>query len=288
MVALTSRARPLFLVLLATACFSLAACLELRVSQWGGGRAESDSAMSILFGDGRKIFAERLFTEADISFHSGYYPTIFDQTQAPKGSRHMTSEEGSPEEEEHERKMSFLGEPKDWIERFGRHFFVTEHTHLEGGTEREILPWLKLSAEMDPYRIDTYRVAAYWLRTRLNKVAEAEQFLRDGLRMNPKSYELLFELGQLYYASRHDSARARLLWVAALKCWDEQEPQKKEPDNLGMEQIVANLARIDKEEGRWQQAIEYLERAKKTSPAAEAIQQQIDELKLKAGAGKPG
>src|SRR5437588_5679833 len=129
----------------------------------------------------------------------------------------MTAREGSTEVEEHERKMNFLGAPRDWIERFGRHFLITEHTHLEGGKEREILPWLKLSAELDPQRIDTYTVAAYWL-TRLNKPDDAEKFLREGLRNNPNSYELLFELGRLDYDTYHNAARARNVWQAAWRC----------------------------------------------------------------------
>lgn len=277
----------LFLALLVTICFSLACVLQPRAAEWGGGKALSDSALAVLLGDGRKIFAERLFTEADVSFHSGFYPTMFDHVAAAKDSRHMTSEEGSPEEEEHERQMSFLGKPRDWVERFGRHFFVTEHTHLEGGREREILPWLKLSAELDPYRVDTYRVAAYWLRTHLNKTAEAEEFLREGLRYNPKSYELLFELGELQYQNRRNPARARSLWQSALRCWQEQEPQKKEPDNLGLEQIAGNLARLEKEGGHWQLAIDYLELARKVSPAAQALQEQIDELKAKMVSARP-
>ena len=54
------------------------------------------------------------------------------------------------------------------------------------------------------------------------KVAEAEKFLRDGLRANPDSYEILFELGRLYYESEHDAARARNVWELALRRWQEQ------------------------------------------------------------------
>src|SRR5437667_4857091 len=65
----------------------------------------------------------------------------------------------------------------------------------ESSDVREILPWLRLSAELDPNSVRTYTVAAYWLRERMGKVAEAEQFLREGLRANPGSYAILFELG---------------------------------------------------------------------------------------------
>lgn len=280
---------PLFLVLLVVLCFSLAVTLQPRVWKWSGQR-ETDSISKVLLGDGRRIFANQAFVEADVYFHSGYYPSVFDQSQAPKDSRHMTAAEGSSEEEEHERKMNFLGPPRDWIERFGRHFLITQHTHLAGGKEKEILPWLKLSAELDPNRIDTYTVAAYWLRKELGKPAEAEQFLREGLRHNPASYELLFELGRLYRENYHEPDRARDVWLLALRRWMETESGKKDPDTSGLEQIAINLSRVEEEQGNLSAAVEHLELAAKVSPHPEPLRQQIQELKRKlasATAAKP-
>ena len=64
------------------------------------------------------------------------------------------------------KKTGFMGPPRDWIDAFGRHFIPNRHTHLdEGGATddlsgskevREILPWLKLSAELDPENVKTY------------------------------------------------------------------------------------------------------------------------------------
>src|ERR1051326_453230 len=151
---MTNRLKPnalpwLVLVLLLALAFSLAAIWEPLVSQRKNG-SQPESVLNLLFGDGRRLFANHFFVKADVYFHSGYYPSIFDRTQGPKTSHHLTGEEqGHGEaEHEHEEQMKFLGPPRDWIERFGRHFFITEHTHLTGGNEREILPWLRLSAEL--------------------------------------------------------------------------------------------------------------------------------------------
>ena len=270
----------LILALLITLCFSLATVTLPRAQLWERGGSTA-SLMNVLLGDSRRIFASQLFLKADVSFHSGYYPSAFDRTQAPQGSRHMTAAEGSPEEEEHERSMNFLGPPKDWIERFGRRFIITDHTHLAGNNEREILPWLKLSASLDPERIDTYTVSAYWLRKELGKVAEAEQFLREGLRNNPNSYELLFELGKLQQENYHDASRARNLWELALRRWREQQSGKKDPDNLAAEQICVRLAHLEEQAGNLRQAIGYLETAAGVSPNAAALRAQIEELKQK-------
>jgi tetratricopeptide (TPR) repeat protein len=276
----------LVLLLLLSAVFSLVTVLQPRALAWSQ-QGGSGNVLKVFLGEGRRLFANQFFVQADISFHSGYYPSIFDLAQAPKGSRHMTSQEGTPEEEEHERRMNFLGPPRDWIERFGRHFMITQHTHLQGGNEREILPWLKLAADLDPQRIDTYTVAAYWLRVRLGKVAEAEQFLREGLRANPKSPEILFELGRLYFDNYKDPVRARNVWELALKYWQLQDAAKKQPDQFLFEELATYLARLEEDAGQLERAVSYLEMARKVSPNPAALQRQIDDLKRRQNSRSP-
>ena len=278
--AFAMRRSVLVLFLLVTLCFALSAALQIRVWSWSR-QNESDNVLKVLLGDGRRIFANQAFVEADVYFHSGYYPSVFDQSQAPKDSRHMTAAEGSNEEEEHERRMNFLGQPRDWIEAFGRHFLITEHTHLSGGKEKEILPWLKLSAELDPQRIDTYTVAAYWLRKEVGKPHEAEEFLRQGLRNNPGSYEILFELGRLYHDNFHEDERARDVWQLALRRWQERAAHQKESDTGALEEIAINLARLEEGQGDLNAAITHLEIAAKFSPYSTPLRQQIEELKQK-------
>ena len=270
------------LLLLLAACFSLATVLQERVSDWTK-RGKSDNVLNVLLGDGRRLFANHFFVQADVSFHGGYYPSMFDQANRPEDTTHLTAKEGEPAAEEHEKQMNFLGRPRDWIERFGRHFIVTEHTHLEGSHESEILPWLKLAAELDPQKIETYTVAAYWLSD-LGKVKEAERFLREGLLSNPDSFEILFELGRLYYVSNHDPARARKIWDLALRRWHEEAEAGKNPEILKLSQIAVNLAQLEEAEGNLARAIQLFELAKKGSPHPESLQKQIDELKQKLAA----
>jgi tetratricopeptide (TPR) repeat protein len=275
----------LVLLLLLAACASLATVLAQRMPQWNR-RATSDNVLNILFGDGRRLFANHFFIKADISYHSGYYPSIFDQARANKDTRHLTAKEGEPAAEEHEKQMQFLGPPRDWIERIGRHFMITEHTHLQGNAEREILPWLKISSELDPQKVETYTVSAYWLRD-MGKVKEAEAFLREGLRNNPDSYEILFELGRLYNENQHDPARARNVWELALRKWSDQESAGKKPDLLQLDQIAIALARLEEKQGNLARAIQLLALAKRGSPHPQILQQQIDDLKKQLAAPPP-
>lgn len=252
-------------------CFTLATWLEPRL-RTPEGAAEGD-LLTVVMGDGRRLFANQFFVQADVYFHSGYYPSMFDD-QGMHEENHMA---GGGDEHEHDH--DFLGKPKDWIDAFGRHFYVTEHTHLErDGLEREMLPWLYFSARMDPHRIDTYTVAGFWLRTKLGKVKEAEEFLREGLRANPGSVPILYELGALLEEGRKDSHRARNVWEQALIRWRETEGKLEEPDIFLFQQIVGRLARLEREQRRYAQSIAYFKMLKSVSPKPAAVQKQIGEL----------
>jgi tetratricopeptide (TPR) repeat protein len=181
---------------------------------------------------------------------------------------------------------TFLGPPRNWIDRFGRQFFPSVHTHLnEGGANgeekesevREILPWVKLSSELDPKSTVTYAAGAYWLK-RMGKPTEAEDFLREGLKENPGDPQLLFDLGGIYWQSRNDIARARNVWEAALRNLGNSPDMGKDANRLVAEQILAALAKLEQQANNNQKAIALLERLKTLSPNAEAIQQWIDEL----------
>jgi hypothetical protein len=273
----------LILSLFVTICFTLATYLQPRTLSWGD-RAQSNNMLTLLFGDGRRMFANHFFTKADVYFHSGYYPSIFDQAQqaAQKESHMSGNHHDGHDEDEHEKETTSLNQPRDWIESFGRRFYPSTHSHLENPEEaKEILPWLKISADLDPHRVETYTTAAFWLRARVGKAGEAEEFLREGLRANPDSYEILFELGKLYAENHHDPIHARNLWELALRRWNEQDQQQKEPNPVVYEEITTRLAMIEEELGNLQQALYFRELEKKKSPRPEAVQQRIEELKQK-------
>jgi tetratricopeptide (TPR) repeat protein len=146
---------------------------------------------------------------------------------------------------------------------------------------QEILPWLKLAAEMNPQMIETYTVGAYWLQTSLHNPEEAQTFLFEGLHNNPGNSELLFDLGRLYYESYHDANRARNVWLAALRCWEAQSANVKTntESQFVCDEITMNLAHLEENEENWPQAINYLEMVKQVSPNPDAIQKQIDEAR---------
>ena len=272
----------LILALVLTVCFALATNIEPRASLWSN-RSKSNNVFSLLFGDGRRLFANQFFTMADVYFHSGYYPSIFDLREGgPKEI--VTESHGHTDSQEDELKEDFMGKPKDWIDRFGRHFRITEHTHLDPSQEREILPWLRLAADMDPQMIETYTVGAYFMCQHLNRAEDAEAFLREGLRNNPNNYEILFGLGRLYYHNYHDVNRARNVWQLALNGWMKQDSQTQKENRLGFEEITVNLANLERGAGNYEQAINWFQAAEKVSLAPASLEQQVDEIKRKMAA----
>jgi tetratricopeptide (TPR) repeat protein len=132
--------------------------------------------------------------------------------------------------------------------------------------------------------IETYTVGAYFLCQHLKQPQEAEAFLHEGLRNNPGNYEILFGLGRLYYQNYHDIDRARNVWQLALNCWMKQDSALQKENKLGFEEITVNLASLEREAGNYQDAINWFQAAQKVSPAPDALQQQIDEIKVKIAA----
>jgi len=291
------------LALLLTVCFTLATLFVPRAAWWNGvpraadwnkSQSQSDNVFKLLLGEGRRLFGIEMFVMADSYFHSGYYPSVFDQQETEKDvaapAYGKTGDSDSTSDD-------FLGPPPDWIAALDRQFVPNRHTHLDSGGPlghmkssevQEILPWLKLATDMNPQYIKAYRVGGYWLR-RLHKLAEARDFLFEGLHNNPGNIELLFDLGWLYEKDFQDTDRARNVWMAGLRCWggaqsanDQSNPEAQ----LAYEETAMNLADLEQDQGNWPQAIKYLEMVKKVSPNPDTVQKQIDEVEKKVTTGK--
>jgi tetratricopeptide (TPR) repeat protein len=306
-------------LLFVAAAFTLATILD---PIWSGmPRREAKSVIDLAVGDGKRLFANHFVSKADVYFHNGYYPTIFQQAkeeshltasaESHDGAGHdehhddhanETPEEhakhaGQPDEHGHhegetpEEHAKHSGanpgdQPQDFLEAFGRHFFVSQHSHMKNADAKELLPWFKIAAELDPTRIETYTVTAFWLRTELKRVNEAEEFLREGWKANPDSYAIIFELGRLYENDRKDDQRARNLFEIALKKWNAQESQKEKPDMFGLEQILANLVETEYRLGDYRACLQHLEQLAPISPYPETIRKHIGDVKAKlAGSG---
>ena len=235
--------------------------------------------------------------KADAYFHSGFYPTIFDNQESFK-TAHMAADAGALKSHNQGEETEFMGKSRDIIEDFTRHFLPSSHTHLDeggaqglkkpgsdlgeadGGQVREILPWLRISAELDPNRIETYVVTSFWLRKRMDKSAEAEQFLREGLRANPGDPSILFELGCIYHEDRKEIERPRNIWEMAAGKLDAQTNRTDQEDFMLM-QLNLHLARLEESQTNLPTMLHWLERLKPLSPAPETVEKEIVETRKK-------
>jgi tetratricopeptide (TPR) repeat protein len=302
----TNRAFTLAGVLLLVVCSAAAAWLDRWFMDWNGNRAKDFNPLHVAIGDGQKIFAGHFYRKADVYFHSGMYPSIFDNNESFK-TPHMAEDADAAGSKNSGDEKNFLGKPHDIIDHFSRHFFPSRHNHLDegcaccpggdhrggnelGGSEsgevREILPWLKLASELDPEEPLTYTVTAYWLRTMMGKNREAELLLRDGLEHLPNHPALLFELGRIYSKDRNDPDRARNIWQRAAVEWQKQEAPKAEQDTFIVQQIQTHLAQLEEDAGNLSAAISYWEQTKIFSPQPEAIQARIVELRQKQSSAR--
>lgn len=292
----------LTLSLLGALAATLCTTVEPWFQNWKGNRTASSSLVEVALGDGRKLFARHFVAKADAYFHNGYYATIFD---TPTPNREQGVAAIGKDCPTHD--SNILGQPKDWIDKFSRYFYPSRHTHLgdravgsceyhqEGHQhgehckhgddqvglnrlEREILPWMRFAAYLDPHRVDTYVVASYWLRKKLGKIADAEQFLREGLRANPNDCEILFELGRLYYEDRKDPLRARNILELSLREFLEREAAKAEPDRFLYGQILNELALLEREQNNPARAITHYKALLGVTPNPVAVQAWIDWL----------
>jgi tetratricopeptide (TPR) repeat protein len=281
-----------WLTLLLAVCFTLGTLfVPLTEKEKWDGNIGSENAMKLLLGDGRKLFANEFLTMGDVYFHSGYYPSIFDKQETSldvAAPAHGQADDADPNE-------SFLGPPKDWIDALGRNFKPNKHTHLSSGgaqgnmkstSVQEILPWLKLAADLNPKLIESYTVAAYWLRTNLHNPKQAERFLREGLHSNPDNYQLLFNLGQLYDQDYHETNTAINILKLAARRWQMQTPAEKlnKQNKIALDEIAGNLARLYEDRGDLTNAIYYLKMSKTVSPFPNAVQQRIDGVEHKLAA----
>jgi tetratricopeptide (TPR) repeat protein len=282
----------LLLVALLIFCFGLAANLVPRFQALESRRHQSNNFFSLLLGDSSRMFANSFFVKADEYYHSGYYPTIFDNKDAFQ-TPHLAEDTGAVNSQNHGEETGFMGPPRDWLDAFGRHFIPNRHTHLdEGGPSddlstssdvREILPWLKLSTELDPDNITTYTVTAYWLE-RMNKNDEAHRVLLEAWRNNPDSYDILYALGQLYDETDHDTNRARNVWELAAKKWMNLDNEGKKENRLIFEQITSHLGQLEENAGNLPQSLNWFHAAQLSSLTPDVLQKRIDEVQAKMAA----
>ena len=78
------------------------------------------------------------------------------------------------------------------------------HKHTAG---TELLPWYRLATLGDPHNVRSFVIGAWWLKSMRTpeQLAEAERFVREGIRHNPEAFQLHLMLGYVMRAMERDA-----------------------------------------------------------------------------------
>src|SRR3984957_17338443 len=103
----------LLLVLLLTICFCFSAGLDAHFQSRHD--SHSGDVMTLLLGDSRRMFANHFFVKADAYFHSGFYPSIFDNQESFQ-TAHIAEDSGAMKGKNIGDEAGFLRPPKALLE----------------------------------------------------------------------------------------------------------------------------------------------------------------------------
>lgn len=166
-----------------------------------------------VFGEFKNYMSDISDMQTDLYFHGG----IADVDKAECGIIDAESAEmhadGSAHNEHHHghHESKTAVKASNILLKTGEALNITEHYHISGDREKELLPWIYYSVKLNPKNEKTYVIGGYWLGIRLQKIPESISFLNEGLANNPGSWEINLMLGQIYLVMKKD-------YPAAISC----------------------------------------------------------------------
>ncbi len=211
--------------------------------------ARNTSAFALILGEVRANVSDLLFVKTELYLHSGvaYMPHLDYEAMAQTGDiehrpapsddhepgtefdferhfREHQEEIGHEHHDHHEDEYAptiiptarqdfrgFIGElhrrVKPWRDP------ALAHVHTDG---RELLPWYRLMTLSDPHHIRAYMIGAWWLKAQRQEAQreEAMRFLAEGIRNNPRAFQLYMMRGYMHHedgnieAARDDFEKA--------------------------------------------------------------------------------
>ena len=221
--------------------------------------------LSRIFGELRTYLSSASYTNADIYFHGGLYnfhdgPSFL--TPAHISSRHE-------EDADHDKNLSNHPAQKKTLNpllKIAEKISITQHRHATGNEEKELLPWMLYSAKLNPKNEKAYIIGGYWLGMRLNKIDKAIDFLHEGIKNNPESWDIYLTLGEIYLIALKDYQNARICLEKA-----KDLAENKGVDKFDMRSIYSFLAEAYDKTGYSEASIGLYEKLLKMFPGDENI-----------------
>ncbi|MFH1995368.1 MAG: tetratricopeptide repeat protein [Candidatus Omnitrophota bacterium] len=237
---------------------------------------EGDTLYKIL-GGFRDYLSWMSLVNADSVFHGGIR-----QENCPDAF-HFSVEAIRPasghreDEHDHSRHAEDLG--PNILPKIAHAIAVTEHKHLTGAEEREILPWLYYTVKLNPHNELAYVLGGYWVGVRLKKPSEAVKFLLEGVSNNPNSWRIHQAIGEVYYMAEGDFEKA-LRYLERAKELSERENIDKFDKRVLYVPLAEAYARIGKPE----RSLELYEELLTDFPNNQIVQERIGHFRRMIGA----
>ena len=239
----------------------------------GCGDLDKD-VLSRVFGELRTYLSSASYINADIYFHGGLYDFHEDCSLFAPG--HISSH---PEKEDYTHDGHVHGhhpqkETLNPLLKIADKISTTEHRHISGNEEKELLPWMLYSVKLNPKNEKAYVIGGYWLGMRLNKIDEAINFLHDGIKNNPESWDISLMLGEIYLIRLKDYQDARIYLEKARDL-----AESKKVDKFDMRSIYAFLAEAYDKTGHPEASLKIYEKLLKLFPGNAIIKKRVDYFK---------
>ena len=170
---------------------------------------ESRDVLARFMGGAKEAVGDALFLKADDYFHGG--------AEAEYGSEEKEREDLTKEGRIAERRGERRYLSRDWITAVNDRLQSHEHVHLVREKQNEMLPFFAAATTLDPYNVEAVLTAAYWLDGRLGRTDSAVAVLEKGLRDNPGSWEIEYDLAKIYFYRKKDYAQSTAHFSEAVR-----------------------------------------------------------------------
>jgi len=113
-----------------------------------------------------------------------------------------------------------------WIKVDQYHHEYIAH-HGDWAQDTDLLPMLRMITWLDPHFVQAYQVAGFMFSSRLHRYEHARKLLEEGIRNNPKSFELYEEMGMAILRARKDYREAYAYLTRALSLATDEFDKKR-------------------------------------------------------------
>ena len=191
------------------------------------------------FGEFKDYLSYMSFIKADVYYHGGSYG-FREHEEGPcetcEEDLHILGETKQAHEHEHIHEHGHITRhirpSLNILLDIGKTTAITEHRHLSGNEEKEIVPWIYYAVRLNPHNELAYSVGGFWLAVKLKKPEEAIKFLKEGLMNNPDSWEICQTLGQVYLINKKDCQSARIYFEKAKELAEQQDIDRIDKRNI--------------------------------------------------------